>query len=303
MISKRFCIVMELSICMEINMLVGRKSYECDLVFRIIDLLVVEGEEIAILSGADFRLVADAMVDDLVPISNEQRSEKRLALRELEKKSLQSIQERLLALQHSRFENENGSTNLFQIPGRVLHLDGDASYLNKCLDLYKQLGVTVYGVHCNEKEMHMRIDSLIEDYRPDVLVITGHDAYIKSKGEKYDLQAYRHSKYFVQTVENARRKIPHLDQLIIFAGACQSHFESLIFAGANYASSPQRVNIHALDPVYIVAKVCFTHFMDKIQIWDILDHTITGDKGIGGLESKGVLRIGMPYEQGRKRTD
>src|SRR5690606_37730066 len=122
----------------------------------------------------------------------------------------------------------------------------------KCLDLYERLGVSVIGVHCNEKEMHLRIGELIDQYRPDILVITGHDAYSKTKGKKIDLNAYRHSKYFVETVKEARKKVPNLDQLVIFAGACQSHFESLIYAGANFASSPQRVNIHALDPVYIV---------------------------------------------------
>ena len=46
---------------------------------------------------------------------------------------------------------------------------------------------------------------LIDYYRPDILVITGHDAYSKSKGEKTDINAYRHSKDFVQTVKEARR--------------------------------------------------------------------------------------------------
>ena len=48
--------------------------------------------------------------------------------------------------------------------------------------------------------------------------------------------------------KRSKEKAPSLDQLVIFAGACQSHFESLIQAGANFASSPSRVNIHALRP-------------------------------------------------------
>ena len=92
-----------------------------------------------------------------------------------------------------------------------------------------------------------------------------------------------------------RKKYPHLDQLIIFAGACQSHFESLINAGANFASSPLRVNIHALDPVYIVSKISFTPFTEQVNVWDVLRNTITGEKGIGGIETRGVLRMGMPY--------
>jgi spore coat assemly protein len=142
--------------------------------------------------------------------------------------------------------------------------------------------------------MPNRIGQLIDYYRPDILVITGHDAYSKAKGKVTDLNAYRHSKHFVQTVREARRKIPHLDQLVIFAGACQSHFESLIHAGANFASSPARINIHALDPVYIVAKISLTPFMERINVWDVLRNTLTGEKGLGGIETKGVLRTGMP---------
>ncbi len=32
-----------------------------------------------------------------------------------------------------------------------------------------------------------------------------------------------------------------MDELVIFAGACQSHYEEIIKAGANFASSPHRI--------------------------------------------------------------
>ena len=69
-----------------------------------------------------------------------------------------------------------------------------------------------------------------------------------------------------------------------------------IRAGANFASSPSRVNIHALDPVYIVAKISFTPFMERINVWEVLRNTLTREKGLGGIETRGVLRIGMPYK-------
>ena len=56
-------------------------------------------------------------------------------------------------------------------------------------------------------------------------------------------------------------KISIIGSTCYFAGACQSHFEALIRAGANFASSPSRINIHALDPVYVVGKISFTSFM------------------------------------------
>lgn len=283
----------------KINMIVGRLSHQCDILFRVIDIMEIDGRKVAILSGEDYRLVADAPLTDLIPISESERSKRNSAVRTLEEQSFELFKQDIDLL---RLEREYEATmgyekeqSYFQVPGRVLHLDGDPSYLRKCLDLYERLGVSVIGVHCNEKEMHLRIGELIDQYRPDILVITGHDAYSKTKGKKIDLNAYRHSKYFVETVKEARKKVPNLDQLVIFAGACQSHFESLIYAGANFASSPQRVNIHALDPVYIVSKICFTPFMERVNVWDVLRNTLTGEKGLGGIETRGILRTGMPY--------
>nr|WP_245350125.1 sporulation peptidase YabG [Cytobacillus eiseniae] len=281
--------------------IVGRVSYHCDIIFRVIDKKEEDGKEIAILYGEDMRLIADAPIDDLVIVSQSTRERVTKELVSMEEQSLQLFRQDVdLLKQRQEYEATDGyskSSNYFQIPGRVLHLDGDPAYLEKCLTLYEKIGVPVIGIHCDEKEMPLKIGKLIDYYRPDILVITGHDAYSKAKGKKGDINAYRHSKHFVQTVKEARKRIPHLDQLVIFAGACQSHFESIIHAGANFASSPYRVNIHALDPVYIVAKISFTPFMERINVWDVLRNTLTGEKGLGGIDTRGVLRTGMPYNK------
>lgn len=252
-----------------------------------------------VLYGEDFRLIADAPYEDLLLIDQMKRMELTQEFRSLEEQSFRLFKQDIdLLKQRQEYDTTEGykmKVNYFQLPGRVLHIDGDPSYLKKCLSLYEKIGIPVTGIHCNEKEMPQRISHLIEYYRPDILVITGHDAYSKSKGAIGDINAYRHSKFFVQTVREARKRIPNLDQLVIFAGACQSHFESLIHAGANFASSPSRVNIHALDPVYIVAKISFTPFMERINVWDVLRNTLTGEKGLGGIETKGILRTGMPF--------
>lgn len=282
--------------------IVGRISYNCDILFRVIDIKEGNNGKEAILYGEDFRLVADAPYEDLVKIDQKERLKKSQQFRSLEEQSLQLFRQDLhLQQEKHEYESTGGyakNYNYFQIPGKVLHLDGDPVYLNKCLALYERIGIPVTGIHCNEKEMPSKIGQLIDYYRPDILVITGHDAYTKSKGDINDLNAYRHSKHFGLTVREARRKIPSLDQLVIFAGACQSHFESLIQAGANFASSPSRVNIHALDPVYIVAKISFTPFMERINVWDVLRNTLTGERGLGGIETRGILRTGMPKNSG-----
>lgn len=287
---------------LKIGDIVTRYSYRCDLLFRVIDIKEdTNGVPVAVLFGEDFRLVADAPLSDLTIVDEKElQIRKKIDYERIDKSYKLFRQDHYLIRQKAEYLATGGySTNqgFFQMPGRVLHLDGDPLYLKKCLAFYEKIGVPVYGVHCHEKEMPERIGELIDRFRPDILVITGHDSYSKAKGKMTDLKAYRHSRHFVLTVKEARKKIPHLDQLVIFAGACQSHFESLIRAGANFASSPSRVNIHALDPVYIVAKISFTPFMERINVWEVLRNTLTGEKGLGGVETRGVLRTGMPYKQ------
>jgi spore coat assembly protein len=117
-----------------------------------------------------------------------------------------------------------------------------------------------------------------------------------SKGESdyTNINSYRSSRFFVEAVKNARDYEPSLDDLVIFAGACQSFYEALIEAGANFASSPHRVLIHALDPVFICEKVAFASINKVLSIQEAISNTITGIKGIGGLETRGKYRQGFP---------
>lgn len=283
----------------KINDIVGRKSYNCDIPFRVIHIYEEHEKPYALLYGKELRLIADAPLDDLVVLDIERTEKLSAPYRLLEKRNYHLARQnyRNMIRQKKSLEESNLQSDhqLFQMPGKVLHVDGDPNYLKRCLALYKKIGVPVYGLYCKETEMVKNVPVWVEEIRPDILVITGHDSYSKHKGKKGELHSYRHSKDFVETVKAVRKKYPDLDQLIIFAGACQSHFESLIGAGANFASSPARINIHALDPVYIVAKLSYTPFTERLHVWDVLRNTITGEKGIGGLETKGVLRVGMPY--------
>lgn len=283
---------------LEVGSIVGRTSYKCDLLFRVVGFN--EDKTIADLSGEEMRLLADAPVADLVAMSPQQQNERRQAVQEKEDSSYKLFRQDYYLLRQKReYLSTNGyeyDHSYFELPGRVLHVDGDPLYLNKCLELYKRLGIPVYGIHLKETEMPDKVPALVDEVRPDILVITGHDAYMKSKGSIDDMSAYRHTKFFVRTVKEIRRKYPQLDNLMIFAGACQSHFESLIKAGSNFASSPARINIHALDPVYIVSKVSLTSFMEHVNVMDVLRNTLTGREGLGGVETRGFLRTGMPIK-------
>lgn len=274
---------------------VTRISYDHDLLFRVDSIK----ENIAILHGVDLRLIADAPLRDLVRVTDDELKRYRTAERKRTEFSYRLFrQDYQLIEQKTDYEIKDrfaDSIKPFHLPAKILHLDGDQIYLRKCIQLYERIGLQVQGIHLKEQEMPSEIKQLIQRLQPNMIVITGHDSYSENKGEKDDLRAYRHSKYFVEAVREARRVTADLDQLVIFAGACQSHFESLIRAGANFASSPDRINIHALDPVFVCAKVVFTPFMERVNVWEVLKGTLTGEQGIGGFETKGMLRVGIPF--------
>ena len=73
-----------------------------------------------------------------------------------------------------------------------------------------------------------------------------------------------------------------------------SNFEKIIEAGANFASSPNRMLIHALDPVFIVESIAYTPIDRTVSLKDIIKHTVTGTDGVGGIETRGQLRRGYP---------
>ncbi len=277
------------------GMLVTRYSYKHDIVFRVKN---INGNKV-LLHGEDIRLEADAPEEDLRILPEADVRKRQEEIKEKEEYSYRLFrQDYQLMKEKKEYEHKNQEPrNLqrFQLPVKVLHIDGDRLYLKKCIELYQRLGLQVHGVYVQEKDLPFEIDALIQKVQPEIMVVTGHDAYSETKGSKKDLAAYRNTRFFVEAVRQARSWSSNLDQLIIFAGACQSHFESLIRAGANFASSPDRVNIHALDPVYVVAKVAYTPFMEKVNVYDVLKNTLTGEKGLGGMETRGLYRTGLPY--------
>lgn len=57
--------------------IVARKSYNCDLLFRVIDVKEKNGEREAILHGENVRLIADAPCSDLVIIDEREQQERK----------------------------------------------------------------------------------------------------------------------------------------------------------------------------------------------------------------------------------
>ncbi len=269
---------MRMSEVVKVGDIVGRRSYNSDTMFRIENIV----DETAYLKGIFFRLTADAPLNDLEVISSEeyQRAE------QVEFDQYRTILPPVMSQMRSY---DNGD---FYISGRILHVDGDEEYLQKSIKLYKYAKVYAQAFAVEEKDMKVKVPELVRRLRPNIVVITGHDA-LEDKEHEDDLSSYRSSKYFVETVNALREMEPSLDYLIVIAGACQSHFEALIGSGANFASSPKRINIHALDPAIIAATVALTPYEEQVDLREAIEKTIAQIAGIGGLQTKGTLRYGI----------
>ena len=253
---------------------VTRNSHNNDIVFQIIS---INGNTIY-LKGTDVRLLADSDVSDLVKVVQDSDFYKNDRL--LTENMVNSI-----ALDRSEY---------FYLPGRILHIDSDSNYLERCIKFYSELKVEAYGVNVDEEKLEKEIKGKLEEYKPDILVITGHDAYYKNKGDKKNLDNYKNSRNFVNAVKKAREYENSQEKLIIIAGACQSNYEELIKAGANFASSPKRTNIHALDPAIIASSVSLSEKNRSIDLITMLEKTKYKTDGMGGIITNGTMYVGFP---------
>ena len=281
---------------MKIGDIVARKSYEQDIIFKIVGFSIdSKSEKIAILKGIAFRIIADAYLDDLEIVKMSDIKDVLIDknVEALLYKSMRNAQERQKGISRA-VPKLQANSNVYGMPGKVLQIDGDKDYLKICLDVYTELGIPAVGVAIPEANQYKEILGLLEKHNPDILVITGHDALTSRKGNITDLNNYRNSLNFIKAVKQARRWQPNLDNLVIFAGACQSNYEQIIRAGANYASSPGRIMIHALDPVFVVEKIACSRIDTIVPIEEVIEQTVTGIKGIGGSETRGKFRWAMP---------
>ncbi|MHB8172185.1 MAG: sporulation peptidase YabG [Thermincolia bacterium] len=277
--------------------IVARKSYFGDVFFKIVEIIWKDGDESrALLKGLDVRLLADAPLTDLEKVSIDQvKSKRRRFLQENRGRLQRLVNGEKGAKGSNRVDDEEKEElNFFEIPGTVLHLDGDPQYLKLCLDTYKQMNIIAHGLSIKEEKQPEMVSQLLQEYMPDILVLTGHDGLLKGEKDWGDLSSYRTSKYFVEGVKRARAFEKSKDDLIIFAGACQSYFEAILRGGANFASSPQRILIHAFDPVLVVEKLAFTSIDKTVAINEVIKNTISGASGVGGVQSKGRFRLGLP---------
>lgn len=251
--------------------IVTRKSYNHDTLFKVMN---VKGDT-CYLKGIDVRLYADSKIDDLTIATKED-------------------QERLEEDEEIEEDDFLDRSEFFYLPGKILHLDGDAEYLQRCLEYYKKHNIFAIGKKMNEVEIPIKIRDLLEEYKPDIVIITGHDAYYKKKGKQEDIHNYKNTENFIKAVKECRRYEKSHEKLVVIAGACQSNYEELIKAGANFASSPKRINIHCLDPAIIATSISLTERNKEIDLISLLEKTKYGKDGMGGIICNGLMYVGYP---------
>ena len=281
---------------MNIGDIVIRKSYDGDIKFKVVDIKIENAEEIYVLKGTSVRIIADSREDDLEVVEEDYQGEQEKILN---KRVCRAINNAINYRQENNInivsnQKKNRNELVFGRPGKILHIDGDSEYMENCLKVYKQLNLDAIGRTIPESKQPKVVVSLVKEYNPDIVVITGHDSISKKTQDYLDINCYRNSKYYIDSIKALRNYNSSYDELVIFAGACQSCYEAILDAGANFASSPGRVLIHCLDPVFVCEKIAYTRIDKVASITDIIDNTITGIRGIGGLQTRGKYREGYP---------
>ncbi len=252
--------------------IVTRNSYNNDTLFKVINM---KGN-ICYLKGIDVRLYADSEIEDLKKTTEEDRQNLKMDFPE------------------EKNDDVFDRSEYFYLPGKILHIDGDKEYLQRCLEYYKKHSVFAIGKKLNEIEIPLKIRDLLEECKPDIVIITGHDAYYKKKGKIEDIHNYKNTENFIKAVKECRKYEKSHEKLVIIAGACQSNYEELIKAGANFASSPKRINIHCLDPAIIATAIALTERNKEIDLLSLLEQTKYGKDGMGGIICNGLMYVGYP---------
>lgn len=261
--------------------IVTRKSYGNDINFIISDIK----DNTALLIGLEHRLIADAPLIDMDYAFTRQDGSLSQA------GSVSNIYKYKAII---KARNTSKSLLSGTMCGTTLHIDGDPFYLKQCMDQYEKLGVSAVGVFIEEDKQPDVVVDLLKQYRPNILVITGHDAIKKGLINSMDINNYKNSKYFTKGVIKAREYNSNYDELVIIAGGCKSHYEALMKAGANFASSPERILINITDPVYVACKFANTSVKEYLNIETISKDVLSGFGKMGGIETRGQCREVKP---------
>lgn len=199
--------------------IVGRKSYSKDVLFIVKNIIPTKNGDIAILRGIVERIEADSDIEDLEMIPKE---DVKTYLKNKEEELNKKIEKAKIEQENKNYKigilMRNTRSKEKIVTGKILHLDGDKKYSEKSFHYYKKLGLNAIVKNIPEYKQPKVVYQLLRVYQPDILVVTGHDAILKRGMNYYDIYNYRNSKYFIETVKEARRYDKENEkQLVIFA--------------------------------------------------------------------------------------
>lgn len=278
--------------------IVGRISYNKDVIFEITKIIKTSSNnEICILKGITQRIEADSPPEDLEIMDKRIVSKN---IKKIEDKILDRIEKCIkhedynIKVKRSIFsfsDNEKRGSRIVYT-GKILHLDGDKRYSDKSMKYYRSLGLNAIVKNVAENKQASVVKSLLDKYNPDILIITGHDGMIRKGTEFNNIYNYRNSRHFINTVTESRKwsSLNNKD-LAIFAGACQSYYEEIMSAGANFASSPKRIMIDFIDPLIVAERIAMTENTRYLTIRDIEEELRDGRDGVDGIGSKGKKTV------------
>lgn len=141
--------------------IVARISYNKDVIF-IVDMVI--NNKIAILTGLTTRLKADSPIEDLELIS---KKEVQQIFNQMDSKICQKTS--------SAINDKNSffsRSDKIVYTGKILHLDGDKRYSEKSNMYYKKMGLKAIVRNIPENKQAIVVNSLIDRYKPDILVVT-----------------------------------------------------------------------------------------------------------------------------------
>ncbi|MBQ2917208.1 MAG: sporulation peptidase YabG [Clostridia bacterium] len=262
--------------------IVGRKSYGKDVFFIVDNILKTRlNNKFAILKGLSIRIMADSPIDDLEVISKQEILNS-IKLTEMD------LEERI-NIAKNRVNNTLKRQKIYT--GKILHLDGDRKYSEKSAKYYNKIGLNAVVKNIAENKQSNVVIPLLNKYNPDILIITGHDAMLKNGSNYNNIYNYRNSRHFINTVKEARKWAKNSDKLVIFAGACQSFYEAIISAGADFASSPARILIDFIDPLIVAEKIAITEEYRFVSSTEISREIKEGSRGVSGIGARGKSKI------------
>lgn len=199
--------------------IVARKSHGKDIIFIVKNIVDTNKGKIAILKGLIERIEVDSCIEDLEAVDKQVVNKKLQTLNNkmnskiIQRKENRSDKEYRIGIVSPYISNKEKI-----VTGKILHLDGDKKYSEKSYYYYKKLGLNAVVKNIPEYRQPRVVYRLLQTYNPDILVITGHDGMIKKGRDYHNIYNYRNSKYFIQTVKEARRYDEEKgNHLVIFA--------------------------------------------------------------------------------------